>query len=90
MKKPRAGGITHGGATSMGPFYKKQRGYASSQLEVRRESSHPRTSAPVNNQIALMNSSLGYEKSQSLYSGQRDLGSQGSQFHVEIFLSKKG
>lgn len=32
------GGFTQGGATMTGPFYKK-RGYASSQLEMRRETS---------------------------------------------------
>ena len=34
---------TVGGNTSTGPFYKKPRGYASSQLEMRRDSTNPRS-----------------------------------------------
>lgn len=87
----------------MGPFYKK-RGYASSQLEMRRES-HNQTmtnnfsglntsqnlgpkAATVNNQIALIQNQ---ERSATLYTGQRDLGNLGSgTFHIEIFLNKRG
>lgn len=68
-----------GASTTMGQFYKK-RGYASSQLEMRRESNNnnPRTAQPTP-----------YERGTSLYSGQRDLGSNGT-FQVEIFLTKRG
>ena len=81
--------------TTMGPFYKK-RGYASSQLEMRRDSQNttltnstpgPRT-ATINNQIAMI---AHQERSATLYTGQRDLGSAGSgNFYVEIFLNKRG
>ena len=88
-----------GYATSMGPFYKK-RGYAASQMEMRRESSNsgyggsgsknPRTQVvTANNQIALLNHSVGYERSANLYSGKRDLGAGTGGFLVEIFLTRK-
>ncbi len=76
------------GNSSTGPFYKK-RGYASSQLEMRRESSNPRTAH--NHQITpLLSNGLGYERGKTLYQGHRDLGGGSGNFNVEIFLTKKG
>lgn len=79
----------------MGQFYKK-RGYASSQLEMRRESQNttitnenngPKT-ATINNQISLISHQ---DRTTTLYTGQRDLGSAGSgNFYIEIFLNKRG
>jgi hypothetical protein len=58
---------------------------------VRRDSNNPKSATvPLNNQIALLKSSLGYECSQRLYQGQRDLGANSGAFYVEIFLNKKG
>lgn len=93
MKQRMNGGMIGGGiATSAGPLYKK-RGYASSQLDVRREASHQAQlragSGGPNNQLAAFNTS-GYEKTTSLYQGERDLGANTGMFHIEIFKTKKG
>ena len=60
---PGGATINHpGGASSMGPLYKK-RGYASSQLEMRRDLSYnnPKT-AGQNNQMNLLKQSSNYDK----------------------------
>lgn len=77
-------------ATSTVPFYKKERGYAS-QLDVRRETSYtnPRTTDSLHNQISMMNAGIGYERSDSLYTGQRELNGNGI-FNIDIFHTKAG
>ena len=88
-----------GYSTQMGPFYKK-RGYAASQMEMRRESStgyatamtiNPRTQVTTaNNQIAMLTQNPGYERSTLLFQGRRDLGAGTGTFQIEIFMNRKG
>jgi hypothetical protein len=85
MTKSKKGTLSSAASTSMGPFYKK-RGYASSQLEVRREMNNPRTAHDK-----LQNPIVPYERAANLYVGYRDLGSNGhGNFQVEIFQTKRG
>jgi hypothetical protein len=69
-------------------------------MEMRRESSQSgygtagggvRTQVvTANNQIALLNHAVGYERQANLFTGKRDLGAGTGQFFIEIFFTRKG
>ena len=69
-------------------------------MEMRRESSQSGSGTAgggvrtqvvtANNQIALLNHAVGYERQANLFTGKRDLGAGTGQFFIEIFFTRKG